>query len=172
MPRVVLGRIVRGIGLRGELKLLASDDFWEAALGSAALRFEGELPGDGRQAVHVRRARAHGSGAYALTVDGVSDRNAADACVGLDLVLDTDVLDVAAPETLRPFQMRGARVLLPDGTLLGRVTEVLHMPAQQILVVQGAERQHWIPNVAPLVQEIDLGAGIVRIQPIPGLLDL
>jgi 16S rRNA processing protein RimM len=170
---VVLGRIVRGIGLRGELKLLVSDDFWAAALGSAALGFEGEGPGDGaRRAVHVRRARAHGAGAYALTVDGVTDRTAADACVGLDLVLDTDVLDVAPPDAPRPFQLREARVLLPDGTLLGRVTDVLHMPAQQILVVQGAARQHWIPNVAPLVQEIDLGEGIVRIQPIPGLLDL
>jgi 16S rRNA processing protein RimM len=169
VPRVVLGRVVKAIGLRGELKLRVGDDFWEAALGSARLQFEGAA---GARAVRVQHARGYGAGTCALRVEGVGDRNAADACVGLDLVLDADVLDVAAPEELRPFQVRGARVLLPDGTLLGRVTDLLQMPAQQILVVQGAERQHWIPKVAPIVQEIDVRAGIVRIQPIPGLLDL
>jgi 16S rRNA processing protein RimM len=73
---------------------------------------------------------------------------------------------------LRPFQVRGMRVVLPDGRPLGEVVDVLQMPAQDLLVVRGGGREHLIPNVAPIVRRVDTEARCVEVDPPDGLLDL
>lgn len=175
VPTVVLGKLVKAIGLHGELKLLPSGDFWEEALASEQLALLPEDEASGRRAanaVRVMRSRAHGRGLLALTLEGVTDRDAAQACVGRDLVLVGEALDVPAPRSLRPFQLLGCQVLLPDGSLLGVIEEVIQMPTQQLLLVRGASRQYQIPLVPEFVAAVDLAARVVRITPLPGLLEL
>ncbi len=166
--RIVLGKLVKAVGLRGELKLYETSDFWSEALRSAQLFL---VRDDARRAVHVRRWRVHSPGMTALFVEGVDDREGAEACIGFELVLEGETLDVPLPETRRPFQVRGVRVLLPDGSQLGTVDDVMPMPAQDVFVVQG-EREYLIPDAPHVVRELDLDARIMRIDPLPGLLEL
>ena len=46
------------------------------------------------------------------------------------------------------------------------------MPAHDVLVVRGAEREYLIPAVPEIVEEVDLEAGRVRVDPPAGLLEL
>lgn len=166
---VVLGQIVRAIGLRGEVKLLHTQDFWPDALQSAHLFLWRD---ESRRPTSVRRRRDYGAGTTAVTLDGVNDRNAAEALVGSELVLDTESLDVAPPESMRPFQVQGVRVFLPDGSLLGTVEDLMRLPGHDVFVVRDASREYLIPDAPHVVREFDLESGTMRIEPLPGLLEL
>jgi 16S rRNA processing protein RimM len=160
---------VKAVGLRGEVKLLASGDFWEGALASQSLRLRSRKD---EHPVQVLESRVHGPGTWVLQVAGAGDRTAAESLVGSELWLAAGATDVTPPDSLRPFQVRGMRVQLADGSPIGEVVDVLALPAQDVLVVRDGAREHLIPQVAAIVLEIDQNAGIVRIDPPPGLLDL
>ena len=169
MTEVVLGEFVKAIGLRGEIKLRESRDFWPAALESRWLEV---VRGGERRPVRVVNVRPRTPGVKALLLDGIQQREAAEALVGSELVIATDALDVASPESPRPFQLQGIAVLLPDGSVLGRVVDVLDMPAQAVYVVRGGEREYLIPDAPAVVRHLDLVAREMRIDPVPGLLEL
>ena len=166
---MLLGELVKAVGLRGEVKLHPSADFWDEALASRQLQLS---TASGRRAVSVEAARRHGARMRVLRLGGVEDRGAAEDLVGAHLVLPLEALDVPLPPAPRPFQVRGLRVLLPDGTLLGRVEEVLPMPAQDVFVVRGGGREYLIPDAPAIVREVDLESGLMRVEPPPGLLEL
>lgn len=169
MTAIVLGAVVKPVGLRGEVKLRTSADYWDDALQSAGLRV---LRAGSPRAVRVLRARPHGPGAVIVTIEGVGTREDAAALVGAELILEGEPADVAPPPGLRSFQVRGMRVCTRAGEEIGRVADVMHLPAHEVLVVRGATRQHLVPHVPAIVIEMDLAAGVIRIDPPPGLLDL
>ncbi|MEA5054545.1 MAG: PRC-barrel domain-containing protein, partial [Propionicimonas sp.] len=65
----------------------------------------------------------------------------------------------------------GLAVVDPDGHPLGRVTRILHLPAQDLLAVGTPAGERLVPFVEALVPEVDLARGQVVVTPIPGLLD-
>ena len=166
---VILGQFVKAIGLRGELKLRQNADFWLPALGSAHLYV---LHQGANRPATVQRWRQHSPGMTALYLEGVGDRTAAESMVGAELYLEAERLDVAAPESMRPFQVQGMRVYLPDGRELGRVHDLMRLPANNVFVVRGESREYLIPDAPHVVKEFDLETRTMRIEPLPGLLEL
>jgi 16S rRNA processing protein RimM len=63
-------------------------------------------------------------------------------------------------------------VVTNDGTPVGEVTGIEPSPAHDLWVVRGTEREHLIPAVPEIVQEVDLDARRVVIRPPEGLLEL
>ena len=157
------------MGLRGEITLRPAADFWAGALESEHLVL---VRGAGEQAATVDGQRPHGAAAAVLKLRGIDDRTAAEKLVGMELVLPTTALDVALPEKWRPFQLRGLRVETVQGELVGEVCDVEALPAQDLLVVRGPRGEHRVPLVPAIVPDIDLEAGLVRIDPPAGLLEL
>jgi len=151
------------------VKLLATGDFWQGALASECLLLRSRTD---ERSVQVLESRPHGPSTWVLHVADAVDRTTAESIVGSELWLAPGASDVAPPDSLRPFQVRGMRVQLADGSPVGEVVDVLAMPAQDVLVVRDGQREHLIPQVDAIVIEIDRTAGIVRIDPPPGLLDL
>ncbi|MBE6477763.1 MAG: ribosome maturation factor RimM [Propionibacteriaceae bacterium] len=154
-------------GVRGELVLRLHTDEPERRLapGSSC-----RVPDDGRL-LTVRTTRWIGD-RFVVTFDEVPDRNAAEELRGAELVTDV-------PATERPVgedeyydrQLVGLSVIGADGEPLGEVTEVLHLPAQDLLAVRTAGGERLVPFVAELVPEIDLEAGRLRLAEVPGLVD-
>ena len=59
-----------------------------------------------------------------------------------------------------------------DGTALGEVTEVLTTGGNDVYVVKGGLGQEYlVPALRSVVKKIDTGAGLMIIEPSPGLLD-
>jgi 16S rRNA processing protein RimM len=122
----------------------------------------------------VVRTRWH-SGRLLVTFKGMEDRNDADDLRGVLLLVDSAELeDVADPDEFRDHQLIGLAVLGPDGEHVGDVTDVLHY-GQDLLVVSGSGKRAgteiMIPFVSAIVPEVDVAAGLLRIDPPPGLLD-
>jgi len=64
----------------------------------------------------------------------------------------------------------GCRVETLDGEYVGDVTDVAHLPAQDLLIVQRDGAEILVPFVSEIVPEIDVERRRIIIDPPPGLL--
>jgi 16S rRNA processing protein RimM len=169
--QLVVGRITRPHGVRGELTVEVRTDDPELRLAAGAvLATEPAAAGP----LRVAGTRWH-SGRLLVRFAGIDDRNAADGLRGTLLVVDSaDLEELPDTDEFRDHQLIGLMVIAPDGEQVGTVADVLHN-GQDLLVVAGSGgrtgAEILIPFVSAIVSDVDLGAGLVRVDPPPGLLD-
>jgi len=169
--QLVVGRIVRPHGVRGELTVDVRTDDPELRLAvGAVLATEPAAAGP----LAVVGNRWH-SGRLLLSFAGVDDRTAAENLRGTLLVVDSEDLgDPPDPDEYRDHQLIGLSVVAPGGEQVGTVADVLHH-GQDLLVVAGtgkrAGAEILIPFVSAIVSDVDVPAGLLRVDPPPGLLD-
>jgi 16S rRNA processing protein RimM len=164
---IELGRLVRPVGLRGEVKLLLTPDFWPEAIGSERLELEQDQR---RRPVKIVGHRAAGN-CLVIKLEGVSNRDAAEALRDAELLLVGE-LDVDEPSEPRPWQLIGLRVLLKGGEDLGEVIDLLPMPGQPLLQVKGPTKVFEIPFVEPILCGVDWEDETIEVDPPVGLLEL
>lgn len=168
---VYLGRFVKAFGIKGELKLLASEDFWPGALASGELTLQWLEDGDVmRRPAFIERARQHG-GVYIVKLEDVDDRNQAEHEVGGELFIDLERLDVELPDEELPFQVIGMTVVTEAGETVGTVTSLIRSSAHGVYEVEGDGGVVLIPAVPEFIVGRDEARGRLVLRPIPGLLD-
>ncbi|UCG51971.1 MAG: 16S rRNA processing protein RimM [Candidatus Latescibacterota bacterium] len=171
MTDVFLGRLVKAFGIRGEIKLHPTDDFWEEVLASKCLTLRRETTdGVEEEPVIVKRYRPH-KNSYVVTLDGVADRNQAEALVGGELFIDDEKIDVELPKQKRPFQIIGTTVKDADGAIVGEVTSVIFSAAHDVYEVSGGGRVFLVPAVPEFIVSMDEEKRELVIRPVPGLMD-
>ena len=175
------GKIVSTHGIKGEVKVLPwadSPDF--------LTRFKTfYLVGGGvLDAPNVSISDTRGpSGTPAPTALAVESSRVQKTCVlvkfkGIDTVEDAAklrdrVISIARDDPRIPagtvFQadLIGMPVFA-EGAEIGKITEILSMPASDVWVVKG-EKEYMIPNVKAFVPEIDLSLGYVNVNLIEGM---
>lgn len=161
--RVVIGRIGRAHGIRGDVAVELRTDEPERrfAPGSSVLS-------SGRELV-VASSRPH-SGRFLVRFVGVADRTAAEALRGQLVEVEVDEDEI--PDDDGEFydrQLVGLAVVTADERV-GEVTEVLHLPAHDLLVVATDAGDVMVPFVEALVPDVDLEAGTLTVADVPGLL--
>jgi 16S rRNA processing protein RimM len=169
--QLVVGRISRPHGVHGELAVeVRTDDPGLRLAAGAVLATEPAAAGP----LTIAGTRWH-LGRLLAKFEGFNDRNDAEQLRGVLLVVDSAELeDVADPDEFRDHQLIGLAVITMDGEQVGEVTDVLHY-GQDLLLVAGqgkrAGAEIMIPFVSAIVPDVDLAAGLMRIDPPPGLLD-
>ncbi|HET9649315.1 MAG TPA: ribosome maturation factor RimM, partial [Microlunatus sp.] len=104
--------------------------------------------------------------------DELPDRTAAEQVRGVRLATDVDPAQRPDdPEEYFDRQLVGLRAEAADGSTIGTVIAVLHLPEQDLLEVDSGTARHLIPFVIAIVPEIDLAGGRLRLAPVEGLLD-
>jgi 16S rRNA processing protein RimM len=176
--RVIVGRAGRPHGIRGEVVIGVRTDEPDLrfAVGAAvdAISALGEAGGEADdvpgQRLTVASVRWH-SGQLLVSFTGITDRTAASELTGSWLSVDSSQLpDTGDPDEFRDHELIGLNVRTADGQPVGVVTDVLHH-GQDLLVVRRAEGECLVPFVRAIVPEVDVEAGLVVIDPPPGLLD-
>ena len=127
---------------------------------------------DGRADLVVSRTHWH-SGRLLVTFDGIDDRTAAEGLRGLVLMVERDA-DAQADEDDAYYDtsLVGCAVVQTDGAPVGTVTQVVHLPAQDLLAVELlAGGEALVPFVAAICTEVDVVAHRIVIDPPQGLLD-
>jgi len=168
---VVIGEIVKGIGLKGELKLYPLLDFRVELLDSDYL-----IWADGEPAGLVRH-RPSGQ-CVAVKVRGVDNRNQADSSVGRKLgFMSANYLAVDFPRTAGglPFRWLGREVVTDGGENLGTVTEVRLAGAGYVIVLPDpldAAREIMIPALPPILRAENALSGALVVDLPEGLLDV
>ena len=173
--RVIVGRIGRPHGIRGEVVVGVRTDepdlrFAVGSVVDASRSAEDDLPAD-RAPLKVATVRWH-SGQLLVGFAGITDRTAAGELTGSWLSIDSSQLPATPdPDEFRDHELIGLSVRTTAGEPVGVVTDMLHY-GQDLLVVRRADGgESLVPFVQALVPEVDLGAGVVVIDPPPGLLD-
>lgn len=162
---VLVGTIGRAHGLRGEVTVHVRTDEPERRFAPGA-----PLTVAGRPRT-VASARWH-SGTLLLTLDKVTDRTAAEALRGQELWASVPADEAPADEgEYWDRQLVGLAVLDAAGAVAGTITDVLHLPAHDTLVVDTAAGERLIPFVDALVPVVDLEAGHVQVADVDGLLN-
>jgi 16S rRNA processing protein RimM len=194
--RLIVGRIGRPHGIRGEVIVGVRTDEPDLRFAvGAVLDVERSVPGpagtrdgaaDGGQLgggqlgggqLTVAAARWH-SGQLLVAFAGITDRTAAGELTGSWLSVDSSQLPESTdPDEFRDHELIGLSVRTSAGDAVGVVADVLHH-GQDLLVVRqggaqdgGKGRDYLVPFVKAIVPEIDVSAGILVIDPPPGLLD-
>ncbi|GAA3019628.1 MULTISPECIES: ribosome maturation factor RimM [unclassified Kitasatospora] len=167
--QLVVGRIGRAHGIRGDVSVEVRTDEPELRLGPGAVVLTDPASVG---PLTVESGRVH-SGRLLLRFAGVKDRNAAEALRGTVLISEVDPEESPEdPEEYYDHQLIGLDVVLLDGTLVGELTEVLHLPYQDLLTVEKADgTEVLVPFVSQIVPTIDLENQRAVITPPPGLID-
>lgn len=163
-----MGQVVKAIGLKGELKFYPFLDYFDELLDSPFVVWQ-----DGSEA-GIRRYRQAGS-CVAVSVDGVHNRNAAEAMIGRELgFLRSSYDDVGfpRPEAGLAFRFLGREVRTTDGKSVGIVDEVRLAGGVHLLVIGEGDKAILIPAVSPILEMNDSLEGDLIIDPPEGLLDV
>lgn len=118
----------------------------------------------------VAAARWH-SGRLLLRFEGIVDRDAAERVRGLLLEIEQDPGELPLTgDEFYDHQLVGLAAQLITGELLGSVSDVLHVPGQDLLVVTTEDGEAMVPFVAEIVTEVDIAAGRIVVDPPEGLI--
>ncbi|MBI8989194.1 MULTISPECIES: ribosome maturation factor RimM [Corynebacterium] len=165
---LLVGRVVKSHGIRGEVSVEVTTDEPEArfVVGEVLTGRQG-----GREhRLTIDSVRGH-QNRLLIKFAEIADRNAADSLRGTRFF--------GAPRESEPgeegfydHELEGLRIV-QDGEEIGEVTGVLHGPAGETLEVRlDTGKDVLIPFVHAIVPDVDLGAGTATITPPEGLLDL
>ena len=167
--RLVVGRVVRPHGVRGELSVEVLSDAPERFVPGAELGVgDPDGPAPLGSAV-ILAARLH-LGRLLLSLEGVEDRDAADRFRGAWLSIPAASARPLDPGEFWPHQLVGLAVVDQLGRERGRVADVVPGAAHDLLVVELPGRASaLVPAVAALVT-VELEADRVLVDAVPGLL--
>ncbi|MEU9320731.1 MULTISPECIES: ribosome maturation factor RimM [unclassified Streptomyces] len=167
--QLVVARIGRAHGIKGEVTVEVRTDEPELRLGPGAV-LATEPAGAGP--LTIETGRVH-SGRLLLRFEGVRDRTAAEALRNTLLIAEVDPAELPEdPEEFYDHQLMDLDVVLADGTEVGRITEITHLPSQDLFIVERPDGSEvMIPFVEEIVSEIDLAEQRAVITPPPGLID-
>ncbi|MFG6445420.1 ribosome maturation factor RimM [Microbacterium sp. P06] len=170
-----VGRLVKAHGLKGALKieLYTDDPDGRFAVGSTfTLQVPESSPWHGKP-LTVREFRWMNSHPVAF-FEGVDDRAGAEELVRAILWIDEDAQSAPAEDDAwYDHQLVGLEVVR-DGSVIGRVTRVDHLPSQDLLAVRptgAADEEVLVPFVKAIVPEVDIVAGRVTVTPPAGLFE-
>ncbi|GAA2226152.1 ribosome maturation factor RimM [Streptomyces amakusaensis] len=167
--QLVVARIGRAHGIKGEVTVEVRTDEPELRLApGAVLATEPASVGP----LTIETGRVH-SGRLLLRFAGVRERNGAEALRNTLLIADVDPEEVPEdPEEFYDHQLIDLDVVTVDGTEVGRITEISHLPSQDLFIVERPDGSEvMIPFVEEIVTGIDLEEQRAVIDPPPGLID-
>ncbi|AWL40840.1 MULTISPECIES: ribosome maturation factor RimM [Streptomyces] len=167
--QLVVARIGRAHGIKGEVTVEVRTDEPELRLGPGAVL--ATEPAE-RGPLTIETGRVH-SGRLLLGFENVRDRTAAEALRNTLLIAEVDPAELPEdPEEFYDHQLIDLDVVLADGTGIGRITEISHLPSQDLFIVERPDGSEvMIPFVEEIVAEIDLEEQRAVVTPPPGLID-
>jgi 16S rRNA processing protein RimM len=166
---VLVGRIARPHGLRGEVIVNPETDFVEDRFAGGATMWARSDQGD--EALTIASARIQ-NGRPVVAFAGFSSIEDVERLAGLELRVPEDTLQALGDGVFYQHQLVGCAVETMAGMRIGEVTRVDGGAGGSLLTVRGARGEVLIPFAQHICVEIDVAARRIRIDPPEGLLEL
>jgi 16S rRNA processing protein RimM len=162
-PTVVVGRITRPHGVRGELTVMVLSEVPGRFDAGATVFLE-----DGR-ALTIATSRPH-KDRVLVTFSEVTDRESADALRGAILVVPESTSPPLAEGSWWDHQLVGCSVVTESGIELGELRQVIHTAANDVWsAVDGSGVETLIPVLRDVLVSVDTDARRIVVREIPGL---
>lgn len=161
LPRMILiGRITAAHGIKGEVVIASRTARPEdvAAYGPVS-------DAEGKRQFTIQSARAASKGVIAR-IEGIADRNAAEALKGTDLYVPRDRLPPPAEGEYYAGDLIGLEASDPNGTRLGRIVDVPNYGAGDLLDIDpGDGSQSFLVVVSEdTVRDVDIAGGRIVVD--------
>jgi 16S rRNA processing protein RimM len=160
--RILLGRIAGAHGIRGEVVIHAFTGAPEDIAAYGPLSDE-----SGARAFAVESVRVTTKGVVAR-LEGVDDRNAAEALKGVGLYVERDKLPAAAEGEFYHADLVGLAAVDASGNRIGEIVAVQNYGAGDLIEVRlaGSAKTELIPFTDACVPEVDVKARrVVMVLP-------
>jgi len=166
---VVIARIVKARGIRGEVAATVETDFPErfASLEEVTVR----MPDDSRRLLKLEDHWFH-KGQVILKFEGSDTMTAAQNLVGGRLVVAEADLEALAEGEFFEHQVIGSKAVTSDGRNLGHVTRLMRTGGTDLLVVADEDGRERLIPFADDICELDLKGKRITVNPPEGLLEL
>jgi 16S rRNA processing protein RimM len=162
--RVCVGAITGARGLKGEVKIKS---FTAEPEDVAAYGPVSDKAGKRRFAI---RLTGRTKGALVARLDGVDDRDAAEALKGTELYVARSALPKPDVGSYYRADLEGLKVETADGRALGTVKAVHNFGAGDVLELAGGAGHGLMVPFAAGVVSVDLDTGRITVAPPAGLL--
>jgi 16S rRNA processing protein RimM len=163
---VVTGRVTKPYGVDGWVKVEALTSNPQRFREGSTFILEGDEEGERLCLEEVRES----PGVLLVKFRGMATRTQAEELAGRMLFVTPREVGKAPPQSMWEHELLGMEVRTRDGRCLGEVAEVMETGANDVLVVRG-EMECLIPFIEDVVVGIDVEAGAITIEPLPGLLE-
>jgi 16S rRNA processing protein RimM len=152
--RILLGHIAGAHGIRGEVLIKTYTEAPENVGAYGPLSDE-----SGVRTFNLKSARAAPKGVVAR-LQGVDDRNAAEALKGIALYIERDRLPAAADGEFYHADLIGLAAVDSDGKPLGEIVAVQNYGAGDLLEIrlEGSSKTELVPFTDATVPEVDIAA--------------
>jgi 16S rRNA processing protein RimM len=166
IPLVLLGHICGAHGIRGDVVIISH------TADPAAIGDYGPLQDETGRSLTVKVLRVTQKGVIAR-LEGIADRDAAEALKGHKLFLPRDRLPTARDGEFYHADLIGLAVEDSSGKRIGEVVAVQNFGAGDLLEIRlaGSPKTVLVPFRDAFVPVVDIAARKLRIDDIPGLLD-
>lgn len=164
MEKIKIGRIVNAVALRGEVKV-----YNYAGTKERYKKLERIIAGDGRE-YRIEKVR-YQQEMVILKLEGIDDRNAAEAMKNKDVFITEDDLEELPCDTFYIKDLIGMEVIDEEsGKRLGRLKDVLQPSAQDVYVVERQEGGDiLIPAVSEFIRDVSLKERTISVRLIEGM---
>lgn len=168
MERVTIGQISRARGLKGEMVVVPLTDDLRRFLQLQRVKVSTKSQ---TKEFEVEGAREF-KGKVLLQLRDVDSRDEATKLVGGFIQIERDEAVKLPQGSYFISDLIGLEVLTTQGERIGKIKEVISLPANDVYVVEGEARHYDIPAIKEIVKKIDLAKGEMIIEPLPGLLEI
>ena len=167
-----IGEIVAPQGLSGDIRIKPCSDFTERFTkpGKRWIQKTNELP---TEINLIKGTPIPGKSIYVLSIEGLSNRNAAEEIIGWKLVIPIDSRPKLSEDEYHYFDLIGLEARKGvNKTLIGYVTDLIKggNDLLEIELIEG--KKVLVPFVKEIVPEIEIKEKWLLINPPPGLLEL
>lgn len=166
---VFIGQILRPRGTRGKVDVLSLSDFPERFKPGLRVFLVPPLPG--KRELIVSEASSQPKG-LVLAFKGLDTRNDVESLRERYIAVPKEETPKLPEGAYWVDEIVGLDVVTTEEKRIGRVKDVLKGRGQEVYIVEGDNgKEHLIPAVSEIVKKVDVEAGKILIEPIPGLLE-
>lgn len=158
---LILGRVIKSHGLRGEVKVACFADSWAPFRNLRRLWLG---PTEGPFKPFMLEGDREGDRAVVLKLHGVETPEAAAGLVGYEVAIPRAEAPAPPEGAFYHYDILGLKVVHGDQSL-GTVREILETPAHDVYVVRGPAGEWMLPATRVHVRRIDPAAGRIEIEP-------
>lgn len=170
---VIVGRLRRAHGIRGELVVEPITDAPDAIFAPGRRVFAGTADGriDPKLRTLAVKSRRPFKDGWIVFFEGIDDRGEAERWRDRYLLLPETELPPPADDEIYVHDLDGMRVRLEDGTDVGVIEAVYDLPQGLVMDVARAKGSVMIPYNEIVVRAVDKGGRVVVVAPPDGLID-
>lgn len=152
--RILIGKVASAHGIKGDVKVVCYADDADLLFRDAGV-YTGETTQD---RVVLSFKSEPKPNLFIAAIEGVSDRNAAEAARGTALYIDRADLPEAEEGLIYHMDLEGMEVVSADGKAMGKVLRVQNFGAGDLLEIQGKKESYYLPFAAPYLVGVDKDA--------------